>query len=183
MKNSDSVKGKSFTVFRSAAEEADTKRENEAMKREEQAWDNEGGHMSSTAGRVTRLSGADLPYVVILSHHRSESSERGFATMRDAEAYIKRNTPVPRAVLPKTYDRPAPDPGALARDTENTMNDDDIIARLKVIDRRLREITIEEAASVLAGGLANAGFNEQERLRLIGETERILDELDGQEFD
>jgi hypothetical protein len=31
----------------------------------------------------------------------------------------------------------------------------------------------------LAGGLANAGIHEKERLRLIAETERILDELDG----
>src|ERR1043165_7570752 len=39
MKNADNSKGKSFTAFRSAAEEADTKRENDAMKREEQTWD------------------------------------------------------------------------------------------------------------------------------------------------
>jgi hypothetical protein len=55
----------------------------------------------------------------------------------------------------------------------------DILARLKVIDEPLRQISTEEAASVLAGGLANAGIQEQERLRLIAETERILDELDG----
>jgi hypothetical protein len=59
------------------------------------------------------------------------------------------------------------------------MNDEDILARLKVIDQRLRQISTEEAASALAGGLANAGIQEQERLRLIAETERILDELDG----
>jgi hypothetical protein len=59
------------------------------------------------------------------------------------------------------------------------MNDEDILARLKVIDQRLRQISTEEAASVLAGRLANAGIQEQERLRLIAETERILDELDG----
>ena len=59
------------------------------------------------------------------------------------------------------------------------MNDEDILARLKVIDQRLRQISTEEAASVLARRLANAGIQEQERLRLIAETERILDELDG----
>ena len=59
------------------------------------------------------------------------------------------------------------------------MNDEGILARLKVIDQRLRRISTEDAASVLAGGLANAGINERERLRLIAETERILDELDG----
>jgi hypothetical protein len=51
---------------------------------------------------------------------------------------------------------------------------------LKVIDRRLRRISEEDAASVMAGGLANAGIREPERLRLIAETERILDELDGE---
>ncbi len=53
------------------------------------------------------------------------------------------------------------------------MNDEDILSRLKVIDRRLRQISTEEAASVLAGGLASAGIGEEERLRLIAETERI----------
>ena len=102
-------KGKSFTAFRSAAEEADTKREHDAMKREEQAWDNEGGHMSSAAGRVMHASGAELPYVVILTHHGSEATEHGFATMREAEAFIKRNTPVPGRALSALFDRPASD--------------------------------------------------------------------------
>jgi hypothetical protein len=63
------------------------------------------------------------------------------------------------------------------------MSDESILARLKVIDRRLRQISTEDAASVLAGGLAMAGINEQERLRLVAETERILDELDGKSGD
>jgi hypothetical protein len=63
------------------------------------------------------------------------------------------------------------------------MNDEDILARLKVIDQRLRQISTEDAASVLAGGLANAGIQEQERLRLVEETERILDELGGMSND
>jgi hypothetical protein len=173
-------KCKSFTAFRSAAEEADTKRENDAIKRDEQSWDNEGGHMSSTAGRVTRVSGADLPFVVTLSHHGSETTEHHFATMREAEAYIKRNTPLPGTVLPTTYDRPPSEPRALPIHEECTMNDEDILARLKVIDRRLKQISTEDAASVLAGGLTNAGLNERERLRLLAEMERILDDLDGQ---
>ena len=63
------------------------------------------------------------------------------------------------------------------------MNDEYIRARLKVIDQRLRQISSEDAASVLAGGLASAGIREEERLRLIAETERILDELDGKNND
>ena len=75
------------------------------MEHGEQSWANEGGHMSSTAGRVTRVSGAELPYVAILSHHESEATEHAFATMREAEAFIKRNTPVPGRPLSRLYDR------------------------------------------------------------------------------
>ena len=179
MPDTGDAKDKSFSVFHSAAEEADTKRENDAIKRQEQSWDNEGGHMSSTAGRVMRVSSVDLPYVVVLARHGSEDTERGFATMREAEAFIKRNTPVPGAVLSTTYDRPVSASGASPTDRESTVNDENILARLKVIDQRLRQISTDDAASVLAGGLANAGIHEQERFRLIAETERILDELDG----
>ncbi|HEX5237378.1 MAG TPA: hypothetical protein VFW39_02820 [Sphingomicrobium sp.] len=177
MPDPDKAQDKSFTAFRSAAEEVGTKLANDATKREEQSWDNEGGHMSSTSGRVTRASNADLPYVVFLEHHGGETSEHAFATMREAEAFIKRNTPVPGAVLATTYDRP---PSATSpAEPDSPMSDESILARLKVIDRRLRQISTEDAASVLAGGLAMAGIDEQERLRLVAETERILDELDG----
>ena len=79
------------------------------MQRDEQRWENEGGHMSSTAGRVIHRSGADLPFVAILSHHGEEPTEHAFATMREAEAFIKRNTPVPEQTLSALYDRPAGD--------------------------------------------------------------------------
>jgi len=167
---------KSFTVFRSAAEEAE-------MKRDEHGGDIEGGHMSSTAGRVTRTQRTKLPYMVTLAHHQSDETRHSFASMREAEAFIKRNTPVPRALLPTTYDRPAPQGQASSSDGTSSMNDEDILARLKVIDLRLRQISADEAASVLAGGLANAGIGEPERLRLVAETERILDELDGHVHD
>ena len=167
----------SFTVFRSAAEEAE-------MKSDQENWDNEGGHMSSTAGRIGLLPGAERPYVVTLAHQTSVATEHAFATMREAEAFVKRNTPVPAAVLATTYDRPkAVTEAAKTGGERNVMNDEDILARLKVIDHRLRQISTEDAASVLARGLASAGINEQERLRLIAETERILDELDGKNDD
>ena len=69
----------------------------------------EGGHMSSTAGRVVHVPGEDLPFVAILSHHGSEATRHGFATMREAEAFIKRNTPPPGRTLSQLYDRPAGD--------------------------------------------------------------------------
>lgn len=175
-------KDKSFTVFRSAAEEAATKtaaEETATNRSEEQNWENEGGHMSSTSGRVKHVPGTARPFVVTLRHHECEATDHAFATMREAEAFIQRNTPVPRPALSSLYDRPASDFGSPTSARESVMNDEGILARLKVIDRRLRRISTEDAASVLAGGLANAGINERERLRLIAETERILDELDG----
>src|SRR6476619_1981947 len=68
---------KSFSAFRTAAEEAVTKREADITRDAEKAWDNEGGHMSSTAGRVMHVSGSDLPYVVSLAHHGCDASEHG----------------------------------------------------------------------------------------------------------
>lgn len=109
MQETGKSKSKSFTAFRSAAEEADTKRKMDAMTREEQEWDNEGGNMSSTVARVMHVAGSHLPYVVILTHHGGEATEHPHATMREAEAFIKRNTPVPRRALSTLYDRPAGD--------------------------------------------------------------------------
>ena len=91
--------GKHFTTFRSAAEEA-------VMRVSEAEWDNEGGHMSSTAGRIVRTPGSEPPYKVILTHCGRLETERNFATMREAEEFIRRNTPVP-AARRTLYDRPA----------------------------------------------------------------------------
>ena len=76
------------------------------MTPEKQSPDNEGGHMSSTAGRVIRRTGA-LPYVAVLDHHGSEATKHAFATMREAEAFIKRNTPPTGRKLSALYDRKA----------------------------------------------------------------------------
>lgn len=81
---------RSFSVFRSAAEEAD-------MKTQAQNWDNEGGHMSCTSGRVVRTREGNLPYKVILSREGGDTSECGFSTIQEAEAFIRRNTPLPAA--------------------------------------------------------------------------------------
>ena len=60
------------------------------------AWEDEGGHMSSRFGRIVHNAAAHKPYNVILSHDRGAESERAFATMRDAEAFVRRNTPRPK---------------------------------------------------------------------------------------
>ena len=91
---------KHFTPFYSAAEEAQAKAEHES-------WDNEGGHMSSTSGRLVRAPDTALPYKVVLSHDRCAVTAHAFATMREAEAFIRRNMPVPAAALSKLYDREA----------------------------------------------------------------------------
>jgi hypothetical protein len=81
---------KHFTAFRSVREEA-------GDRVSEETWANEGGHMSATRGRIISTPDGDLPYKVILSHHGSADTERPFASMRAAEAYIRRNTPRPAA--------------------------------------------------------------------------------------
>jgi hypothetical protein len=50
-----------------------------------------------------------MPYKVILPHHGRADSERAFASMRAAEAYIRRNTPRP-APRSTFWDRDAPKP-------------------------------------------------------------------------
>jgi hypothetical protein len=100
MDEPDPSKRSSSGVVRPAADEADATRE-------EQSWENEGGHMSSTAGRIMHVAGAQQPYVVVLTHYESEATEHRFATMREAEAFIKRNTPVPGRALSALYDRKA----------------------------------------------------------------------------
>jgi cold shock CspA family protein len=79
-----------FTIFQSAAEEA-------ASRVNSDTWEKEGGHMSSTEGRVVCTPNADLPYKVVLKHGNFAETDCCFATMREAEAFIRRNTPSPIA--------------------------------------------------------------------------------------
>jgi hypothetical protein len=72
-----------------------------------EGWENEGGHMSSRFGRIVRDPAGQKPYKVILSHDQGAESERAFATMRDAEAFVRRNTPRPKA-RSTFWDRAAP---------------------------------------------------------------------------
>lgn len=67
----------------------------------------EGGHMSSRFGRIVRTGDANLPYTAILTHDECAETRRSFVTMREAEAFIQRNTPRPK---PRStfWDRSAP---------------------------------------------------------------------------
>ena len=99
MTGSKRSKRRGFSIFPSAEEEAD-------MKTARANWGNEGGHMSSTAGRVVQTLDADLPYKAILTLETGETTEHPFATMQEAEAFIRRNTPRPPA-RSTTYDQGA----------------------------------------------------------------------------
>ena len=78
------------------------------MRIEEAKWDNEGGQMNPSAGHVVHGPGTNLPYTVVVTRPRGRAFQRSFKTMREAEAFIRRNTPVPgpRSTL---YDRAAGD--------------------------------------------------------------------------
>jgi hypothetical protein len=88
--------GKHFTAFYSAAEEAS----------EQESWDNEGGHTGPLRGRVVRTPGARFPYKVVLTHPGHADTARAFDSIREAEAFIRRSTPVP-APRSTLYDRAA----------------------------------------------------------------------------
>ena len=80
-----------------------------------ESWDNEGGqivaaeggHLSSSSGRVVRVPGAELPYMVILTRPHLVELSQSFRTMREAEAFVRRNTPVRGPALSALYDRAA----------------------------------------------------------------------------
>jgi hypothetical protein len=68
----------------------------------------DGGHMSSRFGRIVRTSDAARPYRAILTHDQCAETECSFGSMREAEAFIRRNTPRPKA-RSTFWDRDAPE--------------------------------------------------------------------------
>lgn len=60
------------------------------------------GHIS---GRVVRTAGSTLPYRVVLIPAVFPGTEPRFATMREAEEFIRRSTPLPARALSALYDR------------------------------------------------------------------------------
>lgn len=93
-------KRKGFSIFPSAQEEVDSK--TRKVDREEE----EGGHMSCTAGRIVSTPGEAQPFKAIMSREDGETFERAFGSMEDAEAFVRRNTPRPQA-RSTTYDHDA----------------------------------------------------------------------------
>ena len=99
MTQSKRPKRKGSSIFRSAQEEAD-------LKIEEANRDSEGGHMSCTTGRIVSVPGSDKPFKAIMSQESGETSEHLFPTMQEAEAFLRRNTPLPQP-RSTTYDHGA----------------------------------------------------------------------------
>jgi len=62
------------------------------------------GHIS---GRVVRTFDRKLPYKAVMMPAACPGTEPCFATMREAEAFIRRSTPVPARALSDLYDRAA----------------------------------------------------------------------------
>lgn len=91
------VKGRRFSIFRSAGEEAEMTA-NSRRRRED-----EGGHMSFAAGKVVSTRGAEMPFQAVMTRDDGTKSEVSFASMGEAEAFIRRNTPSPPA-RSTTYD-------------------------------------------------------------------------------
>jgi hypothetical protein len=60
-----------------------------------------------TSGRVVRTGSSALPYKVMMTPAAHPGKEPGFATMREAEAFIRRSTPPSRPALSTLYDRAA----------------------------------------------------------------------------
>lgn len=160
--------------LRSAAEGA-------ALRLEEEIWDNDGGHVKATGWRVIRSAAEELPYTVILTPGVGGPSEQHFATMLEAEAFIKQRTCLQGPTLSSRYDDYFGAPGDRrdrVAEADIAAANENILTRLRTIEQRLRRISSEDAASVLADGLASAGLHENDRLLLIEEIERILDERD-----
>ena len=57
------------------------------------------------SGSVVRTTGSKLPYKVMMLPAVFPGTEPRFATMREAEEFIRRNTPVPARTLSDLYDR------------------------------------------------------------------------------
>lgn len=95
--NGDGKKGRGFSIFRSAGEEAEMRDCNEPQR------DNEGGHMSCTTGRIVSSPGAEMPFTAVMTREDGSTFEVTFVSMGEAEAFIRRNTPRP-ADRSTTYD-------------------------------------------------------------------------------
>ena len=59
--------------------------------------DDEGGHMSCTSGRIVCSPSTGMPFTAVMTREDGGTFEVSFATMGEAEAFVRRNTPAPAA--------------------------------------------------------------------------------------
>jgi hypothetical protein len=64
-------------------------------------------YRGNISGRVVRTVDRKLPYKVVMMPAVCPGTEPSFATMREAEAFIRNNTPEPGPALSSLYDRAA----------------------------------------------------------------------------
>jgi len=72
------------------------------MKRGEQGWDNEGGRRQWRAPRIVHVANSELAYHVMVGR----TVKACFATMRDAENFVRRTGSGSAPSLSALYDRP-----------------------------------------------------------------------------
>ncbi|MFL6760817.1 hypothetical protein [Sphingomonas sp.] len=75
--------------------------------RPDAARGNEGGDMIFNSEQIIHNRLAALPYQAVLTRPRGEPLSHSFATMREAEAFVRSNTPTRGRALSALYDRPA----------------------------------------------------------------------------
>jgi hypothetical protein len=75
--------------------------------RPDAARDDLGDNMIFNSEQIIHNRLAALPYQAVLTRPRGEPLNRSFATMREAEAFVRSNTPARGQALSALYDRPA----------------------------------------------------------------------------
>jgi hypothetical protein len=90
-------KDRGFSIFRSAGEEAELRRDGETQ------HDHESGHASCVSGRIVSRRGTPMPFTAVMKREDGTAFEVDFASMGEAETFIRRNTPRPAPRL-TTYD-------------------------------------------------------------------------------
>ena len=87
------------------------------MRAAQDGWDDEAAPMCA-AGRIVLNSGSDRRYSAVLTGDDGGLIERAFATMREAEAFVRRSTPAATAQC-SVFERPADIPLTLKAAAES----------------------------------------------------------------
>ena len=94
------LKGKRFSIFRSAGEEAEQRSEDARTR------SGESDHMRCVSGRIVSTPSSGTPFTAVMTCNDGSTFEVAFGAMSDAEAFVRRNTPSP-SERSTTYDHPS----------------------------------------------------------------------------